>query len=168
MQGTCLGTVHVRKDLELSGVAPRPRERRRSSALAGAVVAVKPGVTVTLRGVGNQGGGRGILNRGNLALRDVVVLRNGADLDGAGIYNAAGGILTLYASSSIHHNTTTGAGGGVLNAGTLVLSDSSSIVHNVARDATVEAPSAGTGIDPSQPLAHPPASRRRAAQVVGS
>ena len=169
LQGTCLGTVHVRKDLELSGVRT---ETSGTPTLDGAgrdaVVTVKPGVTVTLRGVSIQGGGRGILNRGNLALHDVVVLRNGADLDGAGVYNAAGGTLTLHASSSIRHNTTSGVGGGVLNAGTLVLSDSSSIVHNVARDASVEAPSAGTGIDPSQPLAHPPASRRRVAQVVGS
>ena len=96
-----------------------------------------------------QGGRRGIVNRGNLALRDVVVLGNGADVEGAGVYNDAGATLVLHGSSSIRHNTASGAGGGVLNAGTLVLSDSSSIMHNVVRDASVDARGAGTGTEPS-------------------
>lgn len=157
LQGTCLGTVHIRKDLEISGTRTQTSGTPTlDGAGKRAVVTVRPGATVTLRDVSIQGGRRGVLNRGSLVLHDVLVLGNGADLDGAGVYNAAGGTLTLHGSSSIRHNTGSRAGGGVLNAGTLVLSESSSIAHNVVRDAGVEAPGAVTGIDPTTAASPPP------------
>jgi hypothetical protein len=140
VRGTCLGSVQLRKDLEIAG------ERTESSGLptldgigSPAVVTVKPGIAVTLRDLSIQGGQRGVLNRGSLRLRDATVLGNGARLEGGGAYNAAGGILVLEGSSSIRHNTARGAGGGVLNAGLLVLRDSSSIAHNVVRAGSIRA-----------------------------
>jgi hypothetical protein len=148
VRGTCLGSIHVGKDLELRGIRTEGSGvPTLDGAGQGAVVRVKPGVTVTLRGVSIQGGDRGILNRGRLALHDVIVHGNHADLAGAGAYNAAGGTLTLHGSTSIRRNTASGGGGGVLNAGTLVLSDSSSITGNVANAGSAQALGVGDGID---------------------
>jgi hypothetical protein len=161
VQGTCLGTVHLRKDLEIAGVgAGTSGMPTLDGAGKGAVVTVKPAIAVTLRGLSIQGGGRGVLNRGSLALEEVTVLGNGDDPDGAGVYNAAGGILMLKGASSIRHNTASRAGGGVFNAGLLLVGHESSVSHNVVHDPSKELPDAGAVIDPgvatSPPATEPP------------
>ncbi|MFO7532539.1 MAG: hypothetical protein R6W93_08755, partial [Candidatus Limnocylindrales bacterium] len=132
IQGTCVGTTLIGRDLTITGV------RTETSGLptldgigTGPVLTVNPGRSVTLRNLTIQGGARGIHNHGDLTLHDVIVRGNTAAV-GAGIYNAAGSTLTLNGTTSIRDNEATALGGGVINAGLLVLNDSSSITRNTA------------------------------------
>ena len=75
--------------------------------------------------------GGGIVNRGTLVLRDVIVRGNTAG-GGAGVFNDDPAILTLNGSSSITGNTTDWAGGGVYNFGVLRLNSRSTIRGNTA------------------------------------
>lgn len=153
IQGTCLGAISVRKPLELVGIGSETSGTPTLDGIGrGPVVTVKTGVTVTIRGLAIQGGERGILNRGDLTLHDVVVHRNGPALDGAGVYNAKGGTLSVLGVSSIRDNIASGAAAGVLNAGVLVLGDSSSILRNVVDGESYGADDVEDGADP------PPAS----------
>ncbi len=132
LQGTCLGTSHMRKDLEVSGMSAEDSGAPTLDGLGrGTVVTVKAGVTVTLRELTVRTGERGIENFGDLTLDGVIVEGNRGQDVGAGVLNAEGATLRLTGSSVIRRNAATVAGGGVLNIGMLELRDASTIVRNV-------------------------------------
>lgn len=135
LQGTCLGSALIRKDLEVTGIGDETTGAPTLDGVGrGTVVTVKAGVTVTLREFTVRAGVRGIENHGDLTLDGVVVESNRGAQVGAGVHNAAGATLLLTGSSAIRRNTASLAGGGVLNAGTLELRGASTIARNVVRD----------------------------------
>jgi peptidoglycan/xylan/chitin deacetylase (PgdA/CDA1 family) len=156
LQGTCLGGAHIRKDLEISGIRTDASGTPTLDGTGrGTVVTVKTGVDVILRDLTIRAGGRGILNYGHLTLDGVIVQGNAGERIGAGVYNADGATLLLQGSSAIRRNTASQAGGGVLNAGTLVMADSASVTRNVVRDEGRETQDIERGTDPfdvSNPL----------------
>jgi hypothetical protein len=78
--------------------------------------------------------GGGILNKGNLVLRDVVVRDNVAGFKGGGIHNS--GTLTLEGNSRVTGNRARVAGGGIRTTGpgAVTLRDVSVITDNRARN----------------------------------
>lgn len=70
---------------------------------------------------------------GTLRIADSVISGNFAAHDGAGVLNADSGILIIE-RSTIEHNTTEAAGGGVYASGGKVTITDSTISHNVAHD----------------------------------
>lgn len=106
------------------------------------VIEVTPGVSVALTGLKISGGnvrgfgsestygfGGGIMNHGNLSLRNVSVGSNSA-YEGAGIYNAYGAVLHLI-DSTVSDNASEGFGGGISNNGIIEI-DNSVISFNKA------------------------------------
>jgi peptidoglycan/xylan/chitin deacetylase (PgdA/CDA1 family) len=150
LRGTCLGPATIRRDVEIAGTQsgesglPTVYGVGMSSALT-----VGAGATVTLKGLTVSGGIRGVENRGHLTLVDGVVQGNGVAELGAGVYNAAGATLVLRGSTTIRRNTASVAGGGVFNAGTLLLREQSSIVRNVVRDLGLQLARAGDDTETS-------------------
>jgi hypothetical protein len=137
VRGTCAGITTIRKSLRITGVQTESSGKPILDAkLNGTVVTVRPGVTVTLRGLTIRNGatpdqGGGILNGGTLVLRDVVVRASTADA-GGGVYSVEG-TLTLNGSTSIRGNSA-GVGGGVYTYfGTVTMNGSSSVRGNTAR-----------------------------------
>jgi hypothetical protein len=156
--GICHGSTVIEQSILLVGKRTRQSGR---SILDGEgkvkhVLRVKEGVRVTIRDLTIEGGkvrnllGAGILNRGSLKMRDVVVRLNKAGNGGGGIYNE--GRLVVQGASRIKSNRGPGSGGllnagiawmsdtvtirdnrggGVVNRGTLVLNDASSIRDNI-------------------------------------
>ncbi len=100
----------------------------------GTVLRVRTGLSVrienlTIRGgAGDQGGG--IINRGALTLRSVVVRGNRATGAGGGIVNS--GSLVLAATSSVRGNTSRAGGGGIVNSGTLTMTTGSLVSGNTS------------------------------------
>lgn len=95
---------------------------------AARVIEVDPGATVTIANLaiaegkapaGQSGGG--ILNLGNLVLRDVNVRNNVADLDGGGLSNA--GTVSLLRSNFLNNISSTD-GGAISTDGTLTIDQS--------------------------------------------
>jgi len=139
LKGTCVGETFIDKDLVLEGVRT---ETSGAPTLSGAdnvrVLRIAPGVGVQMRDLvmvrGEALNGGGILNRGNLVLRDVIVRRSdtgdGIGGRGGGVYNV--GRLTLNGSSRISANGANAEGGGVYNVGSLTLNGSSRISRNGA------------------------------------
>jgi hypothetical protein len=135
VNGTCHGTTVIRISLAIDG----EREKRAGRPILDGdakvkhVLRIRPGVRVTIRGLTIQGGrvrnlyGAGIINRGTLKLRDVVVRRNKSGSYGGGIYNE--GTLLLEGASRIRRNRGY-ASGGLMNAGTARMSDTASIRDN--------------------------------------
>jgi len=152
VRGTCHGGTVIDRDLIINGVQPSTSD---SAVLdgdgEGRVVKVVRGVRVTLGDLTIRGGnarrregrpfpctsdfpscGGGIINRGTLVLRSVLVLDNHASDLGGGVTNQA--TLTLNGHSRISGNTAHKFGGGVENQGTLTLNDHSQISGNSGRD----------------------------------
>lgn len=78
----------------------------------------------------------GILNRGRLWLNGASrVQRNWCDDGTAGVWNAKPGTIVLNGSSTIAFNGGV-YGGGVDNAGTIIMNDRSAIAHNSAGEST--------------------------------
>ena len=135
VRSRCRGGTFMDKDLVIVG----KRSRRGKPILDGdarsRVLTVKPGVKVRMRdltiqdGRANKGFGGAIVNRGKLALRDVVVRGSFAADRGGGVYNV--GNLQLIGKSRIRDNTAT-KGGGIYNDGVVRLSGSSRIRNNIA------------------------------------
>jgi hypothetical protein len=120
VRGVCIGEYTISKPLSLVGVTTD-----RAATLQGRVgrtVVTTTGRPVSLTGLrithrttaATTGTGRGILNRGTLALSTSTVTGNGADR-GGGILNT--GSMTI-SRSTINANTA-GDGGGIHNTGTL-------------------------------------------------
>ncbi|MCI0680921.1 MAG: hypothetical protein L0Y71_02355 [Gemmataceae bacterium] len=106
------------------------------AGLASRVFSVAAGVQAELSGLTITGGrnddrGGGIINNGQLTLRDSVVIANTANV-GGGIANELGATLTLDAVDIVG-NTATLIGGGVDNLGTLIV-NASVISSNAAID----------------------------------
>jgi predicted outer membrane repeat protein len=137
VRGTCAGITTIRKNLAITGIRTATSGRPiLDGKLNGTVVTLRPDVVVTMRGLTIRSGatpdfGGGIVNRGTLVLRDVIVRGNTAG-GGAGVFNDDLAILTLNGSSSISGNTTGWAGGGVYNFGVLRLNSRSAIRGNTA------------------------------------
>ncbi len=135
LRGTCRGLTIITKDLAITGIeTPVSGRPVLDGALSGTVVTVASGVRVTLRDLSirfgaTPGAGGGVVNAGDLLLRDVVVRANSAR-DGGGIANV--GTLRLAGATSVRDNRAERYGGGVLNNGTLVLLGTSSISGNSA------------------------------------
>ena len=86
---------------------------------------------IVFSNINNTGNGGGLFNDGFATLNDVTISHNTATTYAGGIYNQVGGVLTL-TNATIHGNTVTGGpGGGILNFGSVILSDVV-IDHNVA------------------------------------
>ena len=78
---------------------------------------------VLISNVNNTEYGGGLFNDGTATLNDVTISHNTAMTYAGGIYNQAGGVLTL-TQVTVHGNTATGGpGGGVLNFGSVIMSD---------------------------------------------
>jgi predicted outer membrane repeat protein len=78
---------------------------------------------VLISNVSNTEYGGGLFNDGTATLNDVTISHNTAMTYAGGIYNQAGGVLTL-TQVTVHGNTATGGpGGGVLNFGSVIMSD---------------------------------------------
>jgi hypothetical protein len=136
LRGVCHGGTVIYKGVVIEGAQPGPRGRAiLDGDERGRVVKVERGVTVTMRDLVVSGGmstdWSGILNRGNLVLRDVVVRKNGVARYMAyvgGVYNV--GRLMLVGATRISANFGDADAGGVENKGTLILDDSASITAN--------------------------------------
>jgi parallel beta-helix repeat protein len=122
-------------------------------------ITVRNGTTGTTTGSFFDAGG-GLFNRGRLTLINSLVTRNTADVStqsgGGGIFNhnnADIGVnprpgLLVVASSAVTCNVAGFfGGGGILNGGTLILSDST-ISRNITDDATPIPPGCGAGLKP--------------------
>ncbi|MGE3594741.1 MAG: hypothetical protein AB7N70_04265, partial [Dehalococcoidia bacterium] len=97
------------------------------SAGATRVLFVSPGTTVTLEGLtlrnGHSQAGAGIHNMGTLRLLHVAVTDNRAIGAGSGIVNDVGAILEATNSEVSRNVVETGSGGGILNFGTMTLTN---------------------------------------------
>jgi hypothetical protein len=138
VRGTCHGGTVIDKDLVIDGIESATSGKPTlSGARRDRVIEVEHGVRLKIRDLIITGGkatrGAGILNRGNLVLRDVIVRRcSGLTLDGwgagGGVYNH--GKLTMNGNSTIRRNFSNPGPGGIRNRGTLILNGSSSISRN--------------------------------------
>jgi hypothetical protein len=162
LRGTCRGTTTIGKQLSVRGTQ---NKRSRTPTLAGMgrgpVLTVRPGAKVAVTGITVRGGAAdraaGILNRGRLTLKDVVVRGNKAREAAGGIANK--GQLELRGKTSVRGNRSGGHAGGVLNWGTLVLSYGTRINGNQAATSggglddrgTVTAPGCGRKIHHNSP-----------------
>jgi hypothetical protein len=139
--GTCHGGTFIDKDLLVQGVELRHSGRATLAGAGGRVLVIGPGVSVTLRSIVIRDGqahrgrpGGGIVNRGRLTLRDVLVRNNDSFAGNAGgIHNE--GRIRMRGRTEVREN---GGLPSVLNAGSLVLEDASRIrrnseVHNSGR-----------------------------------
>ena len=141
LKGTCHGTTSIDKDVSVRGIrTTRPGGPTLDGDGKGTVLTVRR-VTVLLEDLTIEGGmalrgsvpkgrryGGGITNRGGtLTLRDVVV-RGNRGLDGGGIFNA--GTLVLDGATQIIGNRSWGGGGGIYNTGTLTLDATSRVSRN--------------------------------------
>ena len=142
VRGTCRGKSVITKPMTIHGVTTK---RWGKPVLDGAgrtrvlVVTRKAKVevlTLTVRNGEDEGRGGGILNRGSLDLRGVVVRDNYAGSEAGGIWNV--GRLSLYGRASVVGNSVGYAGGvcglvcaaGILNQGTLVMNGASRVSRN--------------------------------------
>lgn len=92
--------------------------------IANGTVAVLNGLTIA-NGTTNSSGG-GVLNAGNLTIRNSVIRNNsanGSSSDGGGLYNLNTGTLSLE-SSTVRNNTAGDDGGGIRNDRTLTILNS--------------------------------------------
>ena len=135
VRGICRGLSTVGKDLTISGIRPKGSGEPTLAGMdRGTVLRVRTGLSVkienlTIRGgAGDQGGG--IINRGTLTLRSVVVRGNRATGAGGGIVNS--GRLVLAGASSVRGNTSRAKGGGIVNSGTLTMAQGSSVSGNTS------------------------------------
>jgi peptidoglycan/xylan/chitin deacetylase (PgdA/CDA1 family) len=135
VRGTCRGAVTIGRDLHVRGVRTATSGPPTLAGMdKGTVVTVRSGVSLKLSDLTVRGGaadrGGGIVNRGELVLRNVIVRGNEARDGGGGIVND--GDLVLRDSSSVRGNTARAEGGGILNGGSLALEDTSVVTHNHA------------------------------------
>ncbi len=135
LRGICRGTTTLGKDLTIRGTHTRTSGPPALSGMdRGTVVTVAAGTAVKIVGLTIRGGaakhGGGIVNAGDLRLRDVIVRGNRATAVGGGIINR--GSLIITGSSSIRGNTSLDRAGGIRNMGTLKLAGDSSIKRNTA------------------------------------
>ncbi len=147
VRGICRGLSTVGKDLAISGIRTKGSGEPTLAGMdRGTVVSIPAGVSVTIgaltirAGASKQGGG--IVNRGALKLRNVVVRGNRATGAGGGIINS--GSLELAGTSSVRSNTAKAQGGGIANSGTLTMSGSSSVTGNSAASPGGGVASSGT------------------------
>jgi peptidoglycan-N-acetylglucosamine deacetylase len=109
VQGTCTGSTTLRKDLRIKGTRTASSGPPvLSGGKSGRVLTVAPGVSVTIRGLvirwgATDGAGGGVLNRGTLNLRDVIVRANHA-ASGGGAHNTAGATLRLNGATVVRRH----------------------------------------------------------------
>ncbi len=133
VRGTCRGRTRInRQRLTITGIRrPGSGQPTLVGNQWGSTLSVPGGKKVwltklTIRGGTADNGGGGIVNIGNVVLRDVVIRDNDANY-GGGVLNL--GHLRLLGSTSIRHNTA-GTGGGVETRGPVILEGTSSISGN--------------------------------------
>jgi hypothetical protein len=127
----CVGNFRVGKKLTFVGkpTATVPLPTLHANG-AGRPLLVNARVILTnlkITGGVVAGNGGGILNKGTLALKNMVVRGNTAT-SGGGIYNTA--TLTLNGSSSVLGNAASTSGGGIENTGNLTMNGTSSVRAN--------------------------------------
>jgi large repetitive protein len=128
--GTFAGALSIDKDVVIAGAAADETSIELEAGGSGSVVTVSANTDVTLSGVTITGGsaalGAGIHSDGNLTLKDVAVVENNASDFGsaAGIFNGAGGVLTLFDTRVAHNMAVDGVGGGIHNSGIAVVKGS--------------------------------------------
>jgi hypothetical protein len=106
---------------------------------AGTVFTVNGGVTSAISGLTVQGGssadGGGVLNNGNLTLRNDIIgnggMKNQVTGDGGGVFNASRAELELQ-TTQIIDNTAEGRGGGLMNLGTVTIYNGVKIDFNTS------------------------------------
>lgn len=147
VRGICHGITTIRRDLSIRGVRPAgaPVPTLDGDGLGVTLLTAQRAV-VTMRSLTITGGdgygaegppyanGGGIVNRGRLTLRDVIVTGNHAHC-GGGI--SAQGPLVLRGTTSIDHNTATMCGGGIdidatLRAASVVMRDAVTVHDNTS------------------------------------
>ena len=141
------GELLINKHLTIAGPGPTVVTVSRNSDFGlKRLVEVSAGMNVNISGLTFSGGsvtdlGGGILNHGLLTLNDVRVINNSAigsqfpiqiPSDGAGCVNSAGAEMSL-TNCTVTGNVSNGAGGGILNLGTLTVTNST-ISNNHAAD----------------------------------
>ncbi|CAN5758666.1 hypothetical protein BH23CHL8_BH23CHL8_07820 [soil metagenome] len=143
VRGVCHGVTTIAQDLAIVGIRPRGAAKPRLDGdRGGSVVTVEPVATVSMRKLAINGGsgsevvsvgvldGGGVVNKGTLVLRRVVVRGNRAT-NGGGLYND--GALTLRDSSVVRNTVTTHGGGIIIDLGATVrLMGSTRISGNTA------------------------------------
>lgn len=137
-RGTYRGTIFLNKNVNLFGTSIE--DTILSGENLNRVIVVDPGVTTTLRNlsitngqspVGESGGG--ILNLGNLTVRNTRIFRNTAALDGGGISSFGAGASLVIADNSRIENNRAQYGGGISSTvGVITTINQSSIVNNTA------------------------------------
>jgi hypothetical protein len=114
----------------------------RSASAAFRIVDVARGGSLTLSGVTITNGlsastGGGIQDSGTLSLQDVRLTGNAAGAGGGGLAVAPGGRAAL-SSVSLASNSTRGAGGGILNQGTVSLQGVTLSGNNAGRGGAID------------------------------
>ena len=144
VKGTCHGGTFIDKSLAIVGTTT---ERSGKAVLDGdgkaRVLTIKPGIAVNIRNLTVRDGaasverdsmgrplpktgGDGIVNRGKVTLRDVVLTKNGA-----GAYEGTGTIINEGRMRLLGHSIVRANYGGVANQGRLVLADDTRIRDNM-------------------------------------
>lgn len=128
--GTFAGALSIDKDVVIAGAGADETIIELEAGGSGSVVTVSADADVTISGVTITGGsallGAGIHSDGNLTVKDAAVVENqGSGFGSAGgIFNGAGGVLTLL-DTHVAHNLVGGeVGGGVYNRGIAVVKGS--------------------------------------------
>jgi hypothetical protein len=136
--GTCHGRTEILKDLSIkgrrtkrSGVPTLDGDRKGTVLTVGRNISVTV-IALTVRHGQTTRDGGGIVNRGNLTLRGVVVRDNKAEHGGGVWTDPHGGTLVLEGSTIIKRNEAVTSGGGVDSAASLVVRGSARIIGNTA------------------------------------
>jgi hypothetical protein len=129
--GTFAGALSIDKDVVIAGAGADKTVIELAAGGSGSVVTVSASVDATISGVTITGGsaalGGGIHSDGDLTLRGgvAVVDNNASDFgSAAGIFNGAGGVLTLFDTRVTHNMAVDGVGGGIYNDGIAVVKGS--------------------------------------------
>jgi hypothetical protein len=128
--GTFAGALSIDKDVVIAGAGADKTIIEPGAGGSDSVVTVSANADVTISGVtitgGSAGLGAGIHSDGNLTLKGVAVVENNAADFGsaAGIFNGAGGVLTLLDTRVAHNTAVDGVGGGIYNSGIAVVKGS--------------------------------------------
>ncbi len=136
VRGTCHGRVDILKDLVIqgqrtkrSGVPTLDADGKGTALTVGRSTTVKV-TAVTIREGRTTRDGGGIVNRGTLTLRSVVVRDNKA-VNGGGVWSDPYGTLVLDGNTVVKRNVAD-VGGGIRVAGSLVVRGSALITANEA------------------------------------
>ena len=126
------GLPAIRNDVTITG--PGESQLTIQGTNADPIFMVPRGVTVNIsemtltNGAGTMGGA--IRNRGTLVITNVTLSDNDTSRYGGALYNYPGASLTL--SGVTVHNNSAAYGGGIFNAGTLLIDTASALTDNTA------------------------------------